>query len=75
MSEKKILHDRNSKGVEKGLTQGKQCFFTDNFPLQGHPTTVFFKISVRRRKKKPRIFYYLRTAKNFWMNVPLMYNF
>ena len=23
----------------------------------------------------PRIFYYLRTAKNFWMSVVLMYNF
>ena len=46
-----ILHHRNSKGVEKGLTgQAPSCSFIANFPLQGHPTTVFCEISVWRSK-------------------------
>ena len=71
-----ILHHRNSKGVEKGLTgQAPSCSFIANFPLQGHPTTVFCEISVWRSKYCLEFFNYLRVAKNFWMNVPLMYNF
>ena len=43
----------------------------------GHPTTVFCRMSVRRIRGLPRIFRYLRTAKNFQMimTVPFMYNF
>ena len=37
---------------------------------------IFTGISVRRSKYcKPKIFYYLRTAKNFQITVPFMYNF
>ena len=44
--------------------------------VQGHPTTVFCKISVCSEKQiLPRIFYFLRTAKNFLMTIPFMYNF
>ena len=40
---------------------------------QGHPTTVFCKISVRTSKYC--LEFYLRTDKNFKMAVPLMNNF
>ena len=44
--------------------------------FKGHPTTIFCKISVRKsRSVLLRIFYYLRTAKNFQMTVPFIYNF
>ena len=44
--------------------------------VQGHPTTVFCKISICSEKQiLPRIFYFLRTAKNFLMIFPFMYNF
>ena len=33
--------------------------------VQGHPTTGFCKISVSEKQILPRIFYYLRSAKNF----------
>ena len=42
---------------------------------QGHPTTVFCKISVRRNKYCLEIFCYLRTAKNSYMTVPFTYSF
>ena len=43
--------------------------------VQGHPTTVFCKISVRRSKYCLEFFITWRTAKNFLMTVPFMYNF
>ena len=43
----------------------KHSNFTDLKILQGHPTTVFCKLSVQEKQILPRIFYRLRTAKNF----------
>ena len=42
---------------------------------QGHPTTVFCKISFSEEQILPNIFFCLRTGKNFEMIVPFMYNF
>ena len=70
-----ILHDRNySKGVEKGLT-GQAVFLHSQFPPSGAPIDCFLWNICSEKQILPRIFYYLRTAKNFWVNVPLMYNF
>ena len=43
--------------------------------IHGHPTTVLGKISVIRKQMLPRIFYYMRTAKNVLDDRPFMYNF
>ena len=44
--------------------------------VQGHPTTVFCKIWICSEKQiLPFFFYFLRTAKNFLMTIPFMYNF
>ena len=44
--------------------------------FQEHSTTVFRKKKNCSEKQiLPRIFYLLRTAKNFWRTVPFMFNF
>ena len=40
---------------------------------QGHPTT--FKNIFSEKQILPRMFYYLRAAKKFYVAVPFMYNF
>ena len=69
-----ILHDRNSKEVEKGLT-GQAVFLRRQFPPSEAPNDCFLWNICSEKQILPRIFYHLRTAKNFWVNVPLMYNF
>ena len=65
--------------VKKNRKKKKIPLFTSNivdyYIVDYYPTTLFCKISVRRSKYCLEFFYYLRTAKNFLMTFPLMYNF